>query len=436
MIVKFLYTTGPNGHFPAVGYNTGKMDKDKGELMKVGNFGYLQGMENLKPQDYRNYLKAVSSLNKAVKKPQLHVAISAPGRAYDKHQLTDIAVQWLERMGYGQQPYLLIFHKDTGNNHIHIVSTRVGRDGKKIRDSFEQVRGQQQMNIILGIDEKQNASKDAKKALSYNFTTKAQFLMVLESMGYAHREENGKLLLFKFGKRQGEFAMALIDERLGNVPTEARKKQLQAWFHKYAASYDTLLSKSHDKYQSAFSAYMKEKFGIELLFHASGDKPPYGYTVIDHEKGNVFKGGDIMPLKDLLNSKVKVAETTSAAEKEMPSRSAVDEQQRRHYAALLKAVLYNYPDMMQGLHHQGLVIWRHGYEFYLGDAGKGIIMDTADLLNEKDYCYMVEQFNRYSEDELSRPVYVPEPYIAPDIDDEAINGRNRRRKKMARTNQR
>jgi len=67
MIVKFLYTTGPNGHFPAIKYNTGKMDKNKGELMKVMNFGPLQGLSHLRPQDYKNYLKMVSALNKAVK---------------------------------------------------------------------------------------------------------------------------------------------------------------------------------------------------------------------------------------------------------------------------------------------------------------------------------------------------------------------------------
>lgn len=101
MIVKFLYTKGPNGHFPAVGYNNGKMDRNKGELMRVANFGPLQGVGRLRPQDYKNYLRMVSSTNKAVRKPQLHVAISAGGRSYDKGELTGIAAAWLERMGYG-----------------------------------------------------------------------------------------------------------------------------------------------------------------------------------------------------------------------------------------------------------------------------------------------------------------------------------------------
>src|ERR1700761_1559973 len=174
MIVKFLYTKGPNGHFPAIAYNTGKMDSNKGELMKAANFTSLECLAQIKPEDYRNYLKMVSARNKAVKKPQFHVAISAEGKSYDKHQLTDIAVQWMARMGYGDQPYLIIAHSDTANNHVHIVSTRINLAGKKIRDSFEQVTGYQQLNSILGLDEKHDAAADLEKALAYSFTTKAQ----------------------------------------------------------------------------------------------------------------------------------------------------------------------------------------------------------------------------------------------------------------------
>ncbi|HEY4198553.1 MAG TPA: relaxase/mobilization nuclease domain-containing protein [Mucilaginibacter sp.] len=440
MIVKFLYTAGPNGHFPAVDYNSDKMDKNKGELLKAVNFGSLQAMGQWQREDYRNYLKMVSANNKAVNKPQFHVAISAPGRSYSKEQLAGIATQWMERMGYGKQPYLLIFHKDTDNNHIHIVSTRVDKQGKKIKDSFEQIRGHEQMNIVLGLDEKHNTSVDAEKALTYHFSTKAQYLLILESMGYAHKEEDGKLVLIKFGKRQAQIDLTLVEERLQNKPDEDRRKQLTAWFHKYAGSYDTLLYRHHGKYQSAFSAYLKTTMGIELVFHASGDKPPYGYTLLDHAKLNVFKGGEIMALKELLAMEMKPDAHAEAKESsEVFNNRVADDKQRQYYAAILKAVLYNYTDMVQGLHHQGLTISRTGEYFYLGDPGAGVYIDTTDLLEEKDHRYMVEQFSQHIEigQEINRQhIHIPAISLAPDIDDEAINGRNRRRKQKARTNQR
>jgi len=438
MIVKFLYTAGPNGHFPAVSYNTGKMDRNKGELMKVSNFGPLEGLCELRPQDYKNYLKMVSALNKSVKKPQLHVAISCEGREYDKQQLTEIATRWLERMGYGKQPYLVISHKDTLNNHIHIVSTRVGLDGKKINDSYEQIRGYQQMNAILGIDEKHNANVDVAKALAYRFTTKAQFLMILESMGYSHKAENEALLLFKFGKRQGDVPIIEIEKRIGiEQADESRKKQMAGLFHKYALQYDTILYRHHDQYRSAFSLWLIEKMGIELVFNFSADKPPYGYSVIDHAQKNVFKGGEIMPLKELLAIQTKPGITRENPVAEETAECLIDEKQRKYYAAILKAVLHNYPDMVQGLHHQGLTLTRQGDDFCLSDPGGGIAINAEDLLDERDYEFMTEQFSQSAgEPAYHQPIYIPGVSISDDIDDEAIHGRNRRRKKKARTNQR
>jgi len=437
MIVKFLYTTGPNSHFPAVQYNTGKMDRNKGELMKLANFGALQGLSQVRPQDLKNYLIAVSALNKSVKKPQLHVAISCRGHEYNKEQLTEIAERWLQGMGYCKQPYLLVFHKDTLNNHLHIISTRVGLDGKKIRDSFEQVRGYEVMNAILGLDPKQNAKVDIEKALSYSFKTKAQFLMILKSMGYSHKEEDGNLLLFKFGKQQGQIIVQDIEKRIvAESADEHRQKQLTAWFHKYALLYDTSLFRHHGQYHSEFSDFLKAKMGVELVFHASGDKPPYGYSIIDHAQQNVFKGGDIMPLKDLLaiqpTSYIPI-DNTSAELLDSP----VNEDQHHYYGSILKAVIHNYPDIVQGLQHQGLTLTKNGDDYHLHDPGARCAINVDELLNDQDYELMNQQFAQSAEPQSHKqPIYVPGISISDDIDDEAIHGRNRRRKKKARTNQR
>ena len=137
MIVKILPA---KPTFSGVSYNTNKVDRNKGELMKVANFGPLQGLGKLRPQDYVNYLQTVSALNKNISKPQFHAVISAKGKSYDKQALTNIAVAWLKEMGYASQPYLIVYHKDTDNNHVHMVSTRVDRDGIKIPSDFEHRR--------------------------------------------------------------------------------------------------------------------------------------------------------------------------------------------------------------------------------------------------------------------------------------------------------
>ena len=119
-----------------------------------------------------------------VKAPQFHAVISAKGKSYDKSALTKIAEAWLKEMGYGEQPYLVVFHKDTDNNHVHLVSTRIDRNGKKISSAFEHLRAIRSINKILGIDH----------ALQYQFSTRAQFLMILEKGGYLGRDIDEQLL--------------------------------------------------------------------------------------------------------------------------------------------------------------------------------------------------------------------------------------------------
>lgn len=261
MIVKIL---APAAGFTGVNYNTRKIDKNKGELMKVANFGPLQSLGQLKPKDYINYLTALSALNKNVKLPQLHAVISGKGRSYDKEKLTGIAESWLKEMGYGDQPYLIVFHKDTGNNHVHMVTTRVGRNGKKISSAYEHVRAQRNINKVLGYD----------MAMQYKFSTRAQFFMILESKGFPGTDPNEQQIREKT-------EAYISDKRL-------------------AAGIAALLRQNLPL--PGLADVMKEKYNIELLFHAAEGKKPYGYSIIDHEARVVFKGSEVLPLKELIQT--------------------------------------------------------------------------------------------------------------------------------------
>jgi len=247
----------PTASFSGVKYNTNKIDRNKGELMKVANFGPLQAFGHLKPQDYINYLTALASLNKNVKLPQFHAVISAKGKNYDKIALTGIAENWLREMGFGEQPYLIVFHKDTANDHVHLVSCRVDRNGNKIDSAFEWRRGQRAMQRVLGYE----------FATQYRFSTRAQFFMILESQGFPGVDPDEK----KIKQKMNAF-----------VPDKTRTAELRSLLLQYPES--TLL---------------REKYGVELIFHAAEGKKPYGYSIIDHQEKIVFKGSEVLPLKDL-----------------------------------------------------------------------------------------------------------------------------------------
>lgn len=71
-------------------------------------------------------------------------------------QFTEMAQEYMERMGYDNQPYIVFKHTDIDRTHIHIVSTCVGIDGKKIPDDYDHPRS---MTICRDLETKYNLQK-------------------------------------------------------------------------------------------------------------------------------------------------------------------------------------------------------------------------------------------------------------------------------------
>lgn len=111
-----------SNNFHAVEYNERKVAKGVAELIEVKNLGYLQDTSNLSAAAMRDYLIKYSAKNRRIDKTQMHVAFSCKGNEYTPGQLLEIAHQWLDKMGYGQdgQPLLVYAHNDTANTHIHV----------------------------------------------------------------------------------------------------------------------------------------------------------------------------------------------------------------------------------------------------------------------------------------------------------------------------
>lgn len=415
MIVKIL---DPSTAFKGVRYNTNKVDKDKGELMKISGFGALQALQNLRPEDYVNYLEAQSAASKRTKYPQLHAVISCKGRSHRKQQLTAIAEQWLKGMGYGEQPYLLVFHKDTANNHIHIVSTRVDRDGKKINDSFEKIRAYEVLNRIVGVDEKQEVDKNIEKALSYGFSTRAQFMMILEAQGYSLKLSDGIYQVSHYGKRQGTVSLEQVDAKISTFSKDInRLAQLRAVFAKYQGQHDPAIvhvtaplpgnrSSAPSGYTSAMARMLSDKFGVQIIFHGYDGKPPYGYTVIDHSRKMVYKGKDLIPLAEFIAPSENIHEISTKADIKKPT-------------------------VKGWVPRPEETVTENGHVQPAKD-------DFAEP-NEKERRSTSEETATYTNHvQGTSEQWIPyiQIDISDDIDDEAIHGRNRRRKRKARTNTR
>jgi len=180
MIVKMLGSASSNFH--GVQYNDKKVEKGTGELMTMKNFPSFIN-EDSSQEQVRDYFKSVSKSEK-VKKPQFHAVISTKFQEHSKEELTKVAENFMQEMGYENQPFIVVFHNDTENNHVHIVSTRVDKSsGKKINDSYEKLKSQKALASVMeklyGISEE----KKLNNLLDYKIGSLHQLETLLHRKG-------------------------------------------------------------------------------------------------------------------------------------------------------------------------------------------------------------------------------------------------------------
>ena len=73
----------------------------------------------------------VARLSKRVEKPVLHLSLTLPpGEQLDRIQLIEVGRELAKEFGVVDNQYILVQHKDTNRQHIHLVANRVGYDGK------------------------------------------------------------------------------------------------------------------------------------------------------------------------------------------------------------------------------------------------------------------------------------------------------------------
>lgn len=72
-------------------------------------------------------------------KPVIHISLN-PHDRLTNDGLADVGREYMQQMGYGDQPFLIFKHSDIGREHIHIVSLQVDSEGKKINDSKRNLR--------------------------------------------------------------------------------------------------------------------------------------------------------------------------------------------------------------------------------------------------------------------------------------------------------
>lgn len=320
-------------------YNENKVKQDKAVCIAAGNFP-VDAPQLSFTMKLKRFEKQMD-LNTNVKRNSVHISLnfdsSEKGMATEK--LVAIAEMYMERIGFGKQPYLVYQHHDAGHPHIHLVTTNIESDGsridlhhlairkseparKEIEKAFGLVKAQDRKKQLFGLG--QSTAKKAEYGVS---ETRAAIQNVLEAVINKYRfaslsEFNAVLGLYNVRADQGsensrvrrhEGLLYRILDSNGNpvgIPIKASLFYNSPTLAKLSGKFtaNSIMGQQHkarvknviDRIsQGTGKTGMKElekilgREGISIMKRESSEGFLYGITFIDHKTGGVFNGSTL-----------------------------------------------------------------------------------------------------------------------------------------------
>lgn len=312
--------------YGALAYNSEKINKEEGRLLGANKIILpADGQIDIGriAENFREFMPMMGR----TKKPVLHISLNP----HPDDKLTDqdfeiLAREYLEKLGFGEQPFIIYKHEDIDRHHIHIVTVNVNEQGKRLNQDFLFRRSKK---ITTEMEEKYNLHKaqrekitsdmpikkvdpsgDIKRQVAntvkmvgmrYKFQTMGEYNAVLSlynirceqtdgkvngreyhGLVYFASDDDGKVIANPFkASRLGKFASrTAVDSRFEKakdkidvVPTRNRVADV--------------LPRATDK--EDFTAKLKD-CGIDVVFRYTDEGRIYGVTFIDHNTMTVLNG--------------------------------------------------------------------------------------------------------------------------------------------------
>ena len=329
MVAKINYGSSLYG---ALAYNGEKVNEGVAKILETNKvFSPADGTHDISAcmQDFMAYMPS----HVLTKKPVIHISLNPhPDDRLSDEQFSDIAREYIEKMGYGNQPFVVYKHEDIDRHHLHIVTLAVDERGKKINDGNNfytstrilkeleqkyglipaQMRKEREAfrlkKVCYGDGEnlkKQLASVIKPAAKFYHCPSFKEYRALLSTYNICVEEVkgnvNGKtymgLLYFasddkgnKVGKvfKSSLFGRSVGYEALQNSFKASKEKLKEKHLApKTKAVVAGALRRSATK--EDFRANLHRK-GIDVLFRENEQRRLYGITFIDHNNGCVANG--------------------------------------------------------------------------------------------------------------------------------------------------
>jgi hypothetical protein len=126
--------------YGALAYNQLKVEKENGQILFTNRIIETPNAQYSVAQLVRSFEPYLIA-NRNTEKPILHISLNPdPKDNVSDEKFKLMAQEYMQELGYGEQPFVVFKHTDIDRTHIHIVSVCVDEEGKKISDKFEKRR--------------------------------------------------------------------------------------------------------------------------------------------------------------------------------------------------------------------------------------------------------------------------------------------------------
>lgn len=321
--------------YGALAYNNLKVEKENGELLLLnkiiengsGHYSIVELTRSFEP-----YLIA----NRNTEKHTLHISLNPdPKDQVSDEKFKEMALEYMQEMGYGEQPFIVFKHTDIDRNHIHIVSVCVDENGRKISDKFEKRKSMQvcrdlenKYGLIPATEKDRQQNDRIFKPVDYKAgNIKSQIASVIRHLPKYYRfqtlgEYNALLSLFNIttekveGELNGKLQKGLLyfptnsfGDKAG-IPFKASLfgnscglENLEKYFEHCKTEMANMPSKQTLKSVIALALNstdnehgFKKKLieqGINVVVRRNNADRLYGITFIDHNSKTIWNGSKL-----------------------------------------------------------------------------------------------------------------------------------------------
>lgn len=318
----------------AINYNELKVMEGKATILQA--CGFLKEPCDLSFYDKLNRFADLNERNQRAKTNTLHISLNFdPSEKLNEDELRNISSTYMEKIGFGDQPYLVYEHKDAAHQHVHIVTTLIREGGSRLPIHYlgknESEKARKEIEIEYGLvkaDGKKKAETihpvNVQKVIYGKSETKRGISNVVRSVTRSYKytslpELNAALRQFnvvadrgtensKMFEKRG-LIYSLLDEhgkRIG-IPIKASSiytKPTLTFLEKQFKLNETLRLRNREPLKKIIDRVLKapviltleqfrtalEKRGVATIFRMNSEGRNYGITFVDNNSRVVFNG--------------------------------------------------------------------------------------------------------------------------------------------------